>query len=108
MTFVYLGLYIALLLGIWGFYAVARMHTMKFKNFSTHIAPVTNILMVFLIILSIIWFILVLNLNWDDSTYELQITENTNNSESSSEWQKNNSEWREKNYEQEIIWDDYY
>lgn len=103
MTFVYLGLYIALLLVIWGFYTVARMHTMKFKNFSTHISPVTNILMIFLIILSIIGFILVLNINWDDSNYELQIKENiveNNNSEKNKEL--------EKNYEEEIIWDDYY
>ena len=99
MTFVYLGLYIALLLGIWGFYAVARMHTMKFKNFSSHITPVTNILMVFLIILSIIWFILVLNLNWDNSEYSLP--EKNNSSESSSELKKDN-------YKEEIIWDEYY
>jgi hypothetical protein len=84
VTFIYLGLYIALLLGIWGFYAVARMHTMKFKNFSTHIAPVTNILMVFLIILSIIGFILIFSLNSGDSTYELQVNENLNNSETNS------------------------
>ena len=102
MTLVYLGLYIALLLWIWGFYAVARMHTMKFKNFSTHIVPVTNILMIFLIILSILWFVLILNLDLENSTYQFNWTDN--NTENS----KSNLEIKEENYKQEIIWNDYY
>lgn len=47
------------------------MHTLKFKNFSTHIVPVTNFLLVFLIVLSIIGFVLIFFLNPDQSTYQV-------------------------------------
>lgn len=102
MTLVYLGLYIALLLWIWGFYAVARMHTMKFKNFSIYIVPVTNTLMIFLIILSISWFILILNLDLENSTYQFKWTKTT------TEGSKSNLEPDKKNYKEDIIWNDYY
>ncbi len=72
MIFVYLWIYIAFLIWIWTFYAVARMHTMKFKNFSTHIEPMTNFLMILLIILSIAGFVLIFSLNSNNSTYTIQ------------------------------------
>jgi formate hydrogenlyase subunit 3/multisubunit Na+/H+ antiporter MnhD subunit len=92
-----IAIYIVILLLVWGFYAVARMHTMKFKNFSTHITPITNFLMLFLIILSITWFILIFSINWEDSTYQIS-TENKIEEKVE----------EEKNYEQEIIGNDYY
>jgi len=92
MIFVYLWLYITFLFGIWAFYVVARMHIMKFKNFSSHIQPAINFLMIFLVVLSIIWLILIFNLWSSDSNYELKIdTKKSNGS-----------------YKQEIIWDEYY
>jgi amino acid transporter len=89
MTFVYLWLYITLLLWIWWFYTIARMNAMKFKNFSTHITPASNILMIFLIILSIMWFLFILNLTKVNPIYKFE---------------KNN----DNDLKQEIIWDDYY
>ena len=85
---------------VWWFFIVARMHTMKFKNFSTHIEPVTNSLMVFLIILSLSWFIFIFYINSGESNYDLSTPiEKTKKTEVKKE---------EKNFEQEIIWDDYY
>ncbi len=92
-----LAIYIAILLMVWWFFIVARIHTMKFKDFSIHIVWITNFLMIFLIILSISWFIFIFYLNSDNSNYELNIKEN-------------NVEEKEQNrsFKEEIIWDEYY
>lgn len=66
MLLIYIAIYVIILFIVWWFYAVARMHIVKYKNFSTHLIPVTNFLMIFLIILSIIGFILVYML-WSSS-----------------------------------------
>jgi len=97
-----LALYIIVLLIIWGFFIVARMHTLKFKNFSTHILPVTNYLMILLIILSLSWFIFIFYLNLGNSNYELSTNENTKISTSD----KKDNWWI--NYQEEIIWDEFY
>ena len=102
MLFWILALYVIVLLIVWWFFIVARMHTLKFKNFSTHITPVTNFLMIFLIILSLSWFIFIFYLNSGGSNYEYSITDNK------IEKNKNSDQNNKKSYEQEITWDEYY
>ena len=97
-----LALYIIVLLIIWGFFIVSRMHTLKFKNFSTHIAPVTNFIMFLLIILSLAWFIFILYLNLGNSNYELSTKDNTKFSN------PDKNEKIKQNYQDEIIWDEFY
>lgn len=98
MFLIYLAIYIIILLVVWWFYAVARMHTMKFKRFSTHIVPVTNFLLIFLLILSIIGFVLLFfivpdetNTSWNSSSVSTQNEENT--------WET---------FKEEIIWNQHY
>lgn len=91
-----LAIYIIVLLIVWWFFIVARMHTLKFKNFSTYIVTITNFLMIFLIILSILGFIFIFYINSGNSTYELNIKEKIERIE------------KDKSYENKIIWDDYY
>ena len=93
-----LAIYIIVLFIVWWFFIVARMHTLKFKNFSTHIVTITNSLMIFLIILSILGFIFIFYINSGNSTYELKVEKNI----IEEKVEKN------KSYENEIIWDDYY
>jgi len=96
-----LVIYIIILFVIWGFFIVARMHTMKFKHFSNHIAPATNILTIFLATLSILWFIFIFYLFWwKQDNYEIKIS----NSQIENTKQNNKSH----NLEKEIIGDDYY
>ena len=83
---------------VWGFYAVARMHTMKFKRFSTHIVPVTNFLLIFLVILSIIGFVLLFFISPEDNN-----SWTINDPEVSS-----SEETDEVNYREEIIWNEHY
>jgi hypothetical protein len=59
---VYIGIYIFMLAIVWGFFLIARHHSYKFKHFSTNITPVTNILMIFLLILSVLGFIMIFSL----------------------------------------------
>lgn len=89
-------IYIIVLLIVWSFYAVSRIHSMKFKNFSMHIKPLTNLLLLFLIILSLTWFILILSLNLDNSNYEISVGKN------------NNEKINGTNYENEIIGNEQY
>ncbi len=60
---VYIGAYIFILAVLWWFFLIARHHSYKFKNFSQNVVPVTNILFVFLIVLSVLGFILILTLD---------------------------------------------
>jgi hypothetical protein len=45
---------------LWWLFVVAKIHAYKFKNFSNHIIKVTQFLTIFLIILTIIWYSIIL------------------------------------------------
>lgn len=55
----FLGLYTVFLIIIWGFFIVAKIHAHKFKSFSDRVVPVTRILLVVLLILSLLWYALI-------------------------------------------------
>lgn len=59
MLAVYIWFYIFFLAIIWWFFFVARIHSYKFKNFSPYIVKVTNLLMFFLLFLSILWLYII-------------------------------------------------
>lgn len=59
MLLFYLWWYICTLLLIWAFYIIARIHVLKFKSFSNDITPVTNFLLVFLLVCSVTGFVLI-------------------------------------------------
>ncbi|MDD2907496.1 MAG: hypothetical protein PHH98_02540 [Candidatus Gracilibacteria bacterium] len=60
MTLIYLGIYTLLLVLIWGFFIVAKIHSYKFKNFSNYIVKVTNFLLIFLIVLSVLGYVIII------------------------------------------------
>ncbi len=68
----YLGLYTFILLFVWWFFIVAKIHAYKFKNFSYHIEKVTMSLFISLLVLSITWYIMIFFMDtssfWNDST----------------------------------------
>lgn len=69
---VYIGVYVFMLAVVWGFFLIARHHSYKFKHFSTNITPVTNMLLVFLLILSVLWFFMIFSL-WDSNVKVIKI-----------------------------------
>lgn len=76
MFFVYLGIYVIISAFIWGFFIVAKLHSYKFKSFSTHIEPVTMLLFTFLAVLTILGFILLFFL---DTPFQPSANVNTAN-----------------------------
>jgi len=88
---------------------VARIHSMKFKKFSTHIIPVTNLLLVILIILSILGFITIFSMSTWNNGYEIDTSSEYDKIETSKEnTSKEENENVEENYREDIIWDEYY
>ena len=67
MTLAYLGIYILALAWLWGFYTVARIHALKFRNMSTHIKPVCNTLFWVMLVLSLAGFVLVI-IEWQTTS----------------------------------------
>jgi hypothetical protein len=59
------ALYSAVMAFVWGFFFVARMHVFKFKNYSTHVGPVTHFLMLFLLTVTVVGYAA---LFWANST----------------------------------------
>jgi len=45
---------------LWWLFIVAKIHAFKFKNFSDHIIKVTNALLIFLVILSVLWYLIII------------------------------------------------
>ena len=72
MTFLYIGMYMFVLALVWGFFVIAKFHAYKFAHFSSNISLVTNILMIFLAILSLLGFILIFFLDAPRTTVKLQ------------------------------------
>ena len=60
MLALYLWIYTLILALLWGLFIVAKIHAYKFKNFSHNIPKVTNVLLTFLIVFSVLWYILII------------------------------------------------
>lgn len=73
MLVIYLWIYTVVLAIVWWFFVVTRIHAYKFKNFSSNISKFANILLVFLIILSILGFILIF-FSWVSNS-EVRVTD---------------------------------
>jgi hypothetical protein len=50
----YFASFLTILLFVWGFFLVAKIHTYKFKEYSPHIQPVTRVVGIALLILTLI------------------------------------------------------
>jgi hypothetical protein len=59
MITIYMWAYTFILALLWWLFAIAKIHAYKFKAFSKNITTVTNILLIFLTILSILWYFLI-------------------------------------------------
>jgi len=77
---IYIGVYIFILATLWWFFFIARHHSYKFKHFSTHIGPVTFLLMLFLAFLSVIGFFAIFSLWENTNTIRIDTTEKIQNS----------------------------
>lgn len=65
-----LWLYTLVVAAIWWFFLIAKIHFFKFKEYSIYVYPATKILMIFLVILTIIWYYLVYNISSSSKTVQ--------------------------------------
>ena len=73
MIWAYFGLYTLFLIIIWWIFIVIKIHAFKFKNFSKHIVRITYLLFIFLIILSLLWYIIIF-ISESSSTFKLDLS----------------------------------
>ncbi|MCK9272140.1 hypothetical protein M0P65_01200 [Candidatus Gracilibacteria bacterium] len=53
MFLVLFGIYTIIMVIVWGFFLVAKIHFYKFRDYSLYIAPVTKFVTIFLLLLTI-------------------------------------------------------
>ena len=70
MLLMNLGIFTLSIVLIWWLFIVAKIHAFKFKNFSTHIKKVTTALLVFLIVLTILWYTIIIF--WTNNSTKIQ------------------------------------
>jgi len=56
---IYFGLYTFLIVIIWGFFIIAKIHSLKFKNYQPKIIWITRMVNIFLILFTVLWYILI-------------------------------------------------
>ena len=78
MLLVNIWIYTLLLVIVWGFFVVLKIHAYKFKNFSNHIIFVTRFLFIFILALSLLWYFLIIF--WMDYVkFEIDLSEKIEN-----------------------------
>jgi len=72
MMLYYIWTYTIVLALLWWVFAVARIHAYKFKSFSNYITKVTGLLFISLLILSLLWYWLILFSDTNNSTVKVE------------------------------------
>jgi len=70
MLLMNLGFFTLSIVLLWWLFIVAKIHAYKFKNFSKDIIKLTNILTIFLIILTLIWYSIIIFSSSNSTTVE--------------------------------------
>ncbi len=104
---IYFWFYTFSMIIIWGFFIIAKIHTLKFKSYQPKMVKITYFTNLLMIILTILWYLFIfINSYWND-THSLEKT-------SKSEWsiKQDISDFTDIKYEENIIrddvWDNYY
>ena len=78
MFLVYIWLYTLFLTFIWWFFIVVRIHAYKFKDFSNNITKITNLLFIFLLILSVLGYFLISYWSDFNKNYSVELNDSWN------------------------------
>ncbi len=79
MFYLVLWTYTLVLIALWWFFFIAKIHAYKFKNFSPHILKVTFWLTVSLIVMSLLGYLLIFNIKWKLENFSIWNTNLKNN-----------------------------
>lgn len=64
----YFALFVTILLFVWSFYLIAKIHTYKFREYSTHIRPVTRLVGLILLVMTVLGLYVVFRELWSKPT----------------------------------------
>ncbi len=70
MILIYLWIYTLLLVILWWFFMVAKVHAYNFINFSSNIQKYTKLLLIIMIILSLLWYISIIFWSFEEDYLE--------------------------------------
>lgn len=77
MFSVYIWLYTFFIIIAWWFFIVTKVHVYKFKNFSNYISKVIPLVAIFMLILTILGYILIFVSDIWNSTYRISPSDNS-------------------------------
>ena len=103
---IYFGFYTFSIIVIWAFFIVAKIHSLKFKNYQPKIVWYTSIVTIILSIFTFLGYILIFFFAWSSNTYDIK------NTAPKGEVQKQIDNFSDISEKDEIIpesaWEDYY
>lgn len=69
---IYFWIYTFSMIIIWGFFIIAKIHSLKFKSYQPKIVKITNLINIAMIILTTLWYVFIfMNYSWSN-TYTLE------------------------------------
>jgi hypothetical protein len=74
---IYFWIYTFSMVVIWGFFVIAKIHSLKFKNYQPKIVKLTWIINIVMITLTILWYLFIFILTNNSNTYTLENTSST-------------------------------
>lgn len=63
MLAVSLWIYTIVMVALWGFFLIAKIHFFKFKEYSSYVFPITKTVMILLLFLTLLWYYLIFNIS---------------------------------------------
>lgn len=75
MFLVLFWIYTIIMVIVWGFFLVAKIHFYKFRDYSLYITPVTKFMTLFLLFLTVFWYYQIYKYtqdSWDNNTTTVQ------------------------------------
>ncbi len=91
---IYFWIYTFIIIIIWAFFIIAKIHSLKFKNYQPKIEDFSKIITIVLAVLSIIWYIAIFIYTNNPNTIDLR--------------EKNKQENISDSIIPDNIWEDYY
>ena len=99
---IYFWVYTLSMIIIWWFFIIAKIHSLKFKNYQPKIVDITNIITIILVVFTILGYILIIFFSKSPNSYDIRDTVKPVNEDS---WFSNISK---DNIIPETAWEDYY
>ena len=70
---IYFWIYSFSVVVIWAFFIIAKIHSLKFKNYQPKIILHTNIITILLSVLTVLWYIVIFFMSDSSSNHEVKI-----------------------------------